>query len=170
MFSELRIRITQEDIENSGRRRRCGRLLNRKIVEQNKMCAICHEEFTDYSDVVPDHERSQRVWEALGETITRTTFGPRTGGATPRKARRETSWGEFQPDGPHCRCRRLSCYHLRRSRSGGYDRGTSSGEPSATNPPERLARIPTSPSFLLGRSPFCPSCTLSCCDTGPGLS
>ena len=32
------------------------KLLNRKIVEQNKMCAICHEEFTDYSDIVPDHE------------------------------------------------------------------------------------------------------------------
>lgn len=32
------------------------RLLNRKIVEQDRKCAICHEEFTDYGDVVPDHE------------------------------------------------------------------------------------------------------------------
>jgi hypothetical protein len=31
------------------------KLLNRKIVEQDRICAICHEEFTDYSDVVPDH-------------------------------------------------------------------------------------------------------------------
>jgi len=31
------------------------KLLNRKIVEQDRKCAICHEEFTDYSDVVPDH-------------------------------------------------------------------------------------------------------------------
>jgi len=33
------------------------KLLNRKIVEQNNACPICLEEFTDYSDVVPDHKR-----------------------------------------------------------------------------------------------------------------
>src|SRR5450759_5476725 len=31
------------------------KLLNRKIVEQDRKCAICHEEFMDYSDIVPDH-------------------------------------------------------------------------------------------------------------------
>jgi len=31
------------------------KLLNRKIVEQNKICALCREAFTDYNDVVPDH-------------------------------------------------------------------------------------------------------------------
>ncbi len=31
------------------------KLLNRKIVEQDRKCAICHEEFTDYHDIVPDH-------------------------------------------------------------------------------------------------------------------
>jgi hypothetical protein len=31
------------------------KLLNRKIVEQNRICPICREEFTDYNDVVPDH-------------------------------------------------------------------------------------------------------------------
>ena len=31
------------------------KLLNRKILEQAGICAICHEEFTDYNDVVPDH-------------------------------------------------------------------------------------------------------------------
>jgi hypothetical protein len=30
-------------------------LLNRKIVEQGGNCAICHKEFLDYSDIVPDH-------------------------------------------------------------------------------------------------------------------
>ena len=30
-------------------------LLNRKIVEQGRKCAICHKEFTDYNDIVPDH-------------------------------------------------------------------------------------------------------------------
>ncbi len=32
------------------------KLLKRKVAEQNGICAICHEEFTDYNDVVPDHE------------------------------------------------------------------------------------------------------------------
>jgi len=32
------------------------KLLNRKIVEQDKICAICHFEFTDYNDAVLDHE------------------------------------------------------------------------------------------------------------------
>ena len=32
------------------------KLLKRKVVEQNGRCAICHEEFTDYNDVVPDHK------------------------------------------------------------------------------------------------------------------
>ncbi len=31
------------------------KLPNRKVVEQGGKCAICHEEFTDYNDVVPDH-------------------------------------------------------------------------------------------------------------------
>jgi len=31
------------------------KLLNRKIAEQNDKCAICHKEFTEYSDIVPDH-------------------------------------------------------------------------------------------------------------------
>lgn len=31
------------------------KLLKRKVAEQNSICAICHEEFTDYNDIVPDH-------------------------------------------------------------------------------------------------------------------
>jgi len=31
------------------------KLLNRKIAEQNGKCAICDKEFTEYSDIVPDH-------------------------------------------------------------------------------------------------------------------
>ena len=31
------------------------KLLNRKIVEQAGKCAICHHEFGDCSDIVPDH-------------------------------------------------------------------------------------------------------------------
>jgi hypothetical protein len=29
------------------------KLLKQKVAEQNRICAICHEEFTDYTDVVP---------------------------------------------------------------------------------------------------------------------
>jgi len=32
------------------------KLLNRKIIEQNRICPICLKEFTDYNDVVPDHD------------------------------------------------------------------------------------------------------------------
>ena len=31
------------------------KLLNRKIVEQEGKCAICHTAFTDYNEIVPDH-------------------------------------------------------------------------------------------------------------------
>jgi hypothetical protein len=36
------------------------KLLNRKIVEQDRTCAICHEEFTDYNDIVPEHRRDPK--------------------------------------------------------------------------------------------------------------
>ncbi len=32
------------------------KLLNRKIVEQDGRCAICHEIFTGYNEIVPDHK------------------------------------------------------------------------------------------------------------------
>ena len=31
------------------------KVLNRKIVEQNRQCAICQVTLTNYSDIVPDH-------------------------------------------------------------------------------------------------------------------
>jgi hypothetical protein len=31
------------------------KLLNRKIVAQDRKCAICQEQFYDYNDIVPDH-------------------------------------------------------------------------------------------------------------------
>jgi hypothetical protein len=37
------------------------KLLNRKIVEQDKICAICHCEFTDYNEVVLDHEKNPKA-------------------------------------------------------------------------------------------------------------
>ena len=35
------------------------KLLHRKIGSQNRKCALCFAEFTDYSDVVPDHINPQ---------------------------------------------------------------------------------------------------------------
>jgi hypothetical protein len=32
------------------------KLLNRKIAEQEGKCGICNEEFSDYSEIVPDHK------------------------------------------------------------------------------------------------------------------
>jgi hypothetical protein len=34
--------------------------LKRKVVEEDRKCAICHEEFTDDHDVVPDHKNPKR--------------------------------------------------------------------------------------------------------------
>jgi 5-methylcytosine-specific restriction endonuclease McrA len=31
------------------------KLLNRKIIEQDRRCGICRKLFTDYNDIVPDH-------------------------------------------------------------------------------------------------------------------
>lgn len=31
------------------------KLMDRKIIEQNSECALCHVVFTDYGDIVPDH-------------------------------------------------------------------------------------------------------------------
>ena len=31
------------------------KLLNRKVVEQDGKCGICHEPFADYEKIVPDH-------------------------------------------------------------------------------------------------------------------
>ncbi len=42
--------IGYRELRSAGKMRK---LLNRKTVEQDRKCAICHEEFTDYNDVVP---------------------------------------------------------------------------------------------------------------------
>ena len=31
------------------------KLMDRKIVDQSGMCALCKGQFTDYGDIVPDH-------------------------------------------------------------------------------------------------------------------
>jgi len=50
------------------------KLLKRKVREQNGICAICHHEFIDYNDIVPDHRDPKQVGGALGEMIIRTIF------------------------------------------------------------------------------------------------
>jgi hypothetical protein len=41
------------------------KLMNRKIVEQNGICPICNEEFTNYADVVPDHRNPKGMGGAF---------------------------------------------------------------------------------------------------------
>jgi hypothetical protein len=36
------------------------KLLKRKVAEQSRICTICHEEFTDYNDIRPRPQGSQR--------------------------------------------------------------------------------------------------------------
>ena len=50
------------------------KLLNRKIVEQDRKCAICHEEFTEYNDVVPDHRNPKGMGGAY-RSKARKSFG-----------------------------------------------------------------------------------------------
>jgi len=62
--------------------------LDRKIVAQNGICALCKERFTDYGDVVPDHI-DPAAWAPPGGTTIRETFRRSTGGATGRRDRPE---------------------------------------------------------------------------------
>jgi hypothetical protein len=56
--------------------------MKRKIAEQGGRCGICHEEFTNSNDVVPE-------WAARGETIRRTISWQYIGGVTKKKAQQE---------------------------------------------------------------------------------
>jgi hypothetical protein len=48
------------------------KLLNRKIVEPGRICAICHFEFTDYNAVVRDHKTPKGIGGASTTIIPRT--------------------------------------------------------------------------------------------------
>jgi hypothetical protein len=50
------------------------KLLNRKITKQDGKCAICHKEFTEYSEIVPDHKHPQRA-EGNGSSTTGRSSG-----------------------------------------------------------------------------------------------
>jgi hypothetical protein len=62
------------------------RLDNRKIVEQNKTCGICHDLFTSYNDIVPDDINPKGMGGAWRDDHL-TISEPFTGGATERKDR-----------------------------------------------------------------------------------
>jgi len=49
------------------------KLLNRKIVEQNRQCAICEVAFTNYGDIVPDHVNPRGMGGREETTIRRTS-------------------------------------------------------------------------------------------------
>jgi hypothetical protein len=52
------------------------RLMNRKIAEQDGKCALCHEDFTDYSDIVPDHKNPKGMGGAWRDDMRRRTSRP----------------------------------------------------------------------------------------------
>jgi hypothetical protein len=64
------------------------RLLNRKILQQGGMCAICHKDFTDYNDVVPDRGNPNGMGGAWRAT-TRTTSRQHTDGVTKKQDQAE---------------------------------------------------------------------------------
>jgi hypothetical protein len=76
------------------------KVLDRKIVEQNRRCAICQVGFTHYSDIVPDHI-DPRGWEDRAETTIRRTFRQCTSGATVKR--------DPQGSTSDCRSALLSC-------------------------------------------------------------
>jgi len=65
------------------------KLLKRKVAEQNSICAICQEEFTDYTTLCRTTKIPEQ-WEARGEMTIRTTSGRFTGGATLKKDQPES--------------------------------------------------------------------------------
>lgn len=71
------------------------KLMDKKILTQGGECGICHEKFTDYGDIVPDHI-SPAEWVERGEMITRTTSRLSTGGAMGKRDRAEVDFGSVR--------------------------------------------------------------------------
>jgi hypothetical protein len=60
------------------------KLLNRKVRQQAGICVICHEEFTEYDDIVRT-TRIRKEWAELGDTTIQIMCKQHIGGATERK-------------------------------------------------------------------------------------
>jgi len=86
------------------------KLMNRKVLQQGGICAICHEELpittTSYLTT-----RIRKEWAARGETITRTISRQHTGGATKKKDQQE--WNDLRPISPllNNNCRAINNDH-----------------------------------------------------------
>jgi hypothetical protein len=63
------------------------KLLNRKTRQQGGICAICHEEFTDYNDVVTDHRNPKGMGGAWRDDHP-DNIQAHIGGVTKEKGRR----------------------------------------------------------------------------------
>lgn len=61
------------------------KLLNRKITEQNGICPICDEKFSDYR-MLFRITNDAKGWEEHGEMTTQTISKPHTGGAMEKKS------------------------------------------------------------------------------------
>ena len=65
------------------------KLLNRKIVEQDGKCAICHEQLSRITTRLCPTTSSPKAWEGLGETTIPTTSKQSIGGAISKRDRED---------------------------------------------------------------------------------
>ena len=87
VYGALRIHITQGGYRELRSPAEMRKLLNREMVDQDRKCAICHEDFRDYNDVVPDHRDPKGMGGAW--RVDHPMSKQRIGGATGKKVRAE---------------------------------------------------------------------------------
>jgi hypothetical protein len=94
-FSELKIRITREDIENSGQKQRCESCLTERLLNkiENALSVMKNSLITTISCQITGIPKE---WEEHGETTIQTIFKQHTGGAMEKKLQPE--WNDWLAD------------------------------------------------------------------------
>ena len=87
-FRGLQIRTTREDTGNCGRRLKCGNCSTGKSGNRLESAQSARKNSPTTTTLFPTTE-IQREWAERGETIIRTTFKQRTGGATEKRDQQE---------------------------------------------------------------------------------
>jgi hypothetical protein len=85
-FSVSKIRTNYRELRSQAE---MCKLLNRKVAEQGRKCGICHDLFTDWSEIVSDHIEPRGIGEQE-EPIIRITSRLCIDGASDKKARKKT--------------------------------------------------------------------------------
>jgi len=84
------------------------KLLNQKIAEQGCRWAICHQSFSNISEVVPDHKNPKGLGGGKRDDH-RTIFKPRIGGAIRGRVREDTRLTADQAFGIPNQCELANC-------------------------------------------------------------